>query len=438
MQLLVHPCAIQGTAAARMGNSESKNEDGKSPSTTSRQPKTSASRGPAHNLLSSTSPASSSTSAAHAHGSVHSSNPPAKSDREKSASSAISPQSQPVHVPQKALPLRPGGLDKAVTEEAPINLNSAGRYDRPPRLPLPIADAVADASLPADNDPSPDALSGGIKMESDLHRRTSILSSTTLEDEDEYSMLNQSAAPTVPTTITWKGHADKVYVTGTFVSWDRKFKLHRDPDGGSFSATLPLKPGTHHLMFLVDGDMSTSADLPTTVDYTNILVNYIEVMAPEHQPAQPMTIPGAAGLSSSGTPLASSVDVRPPGHGRAMSHHSAVHFASPKPPKAKYTTEIPLFLLDHGLNDSNDYAYRRSCQVIAHLPAPPTLPVILGKSILNATTPHKDDSSVLPMPNHTVLNHLATSSIKNGVLATSATTRINRKVCHPLTWKYIY
>ena len=40
----------------------------------------------------------------------------------------------------------------------------------------------------------------------------------------------------------------------------------------------------------------------------------------------------------------------------------------------------------------------------------------------------KDDNSVLTMPNHTVLNHLATSSIKNNVLAVSATTRYKRKV----------
>jgi hypothetical protein len=40
----------------------------------------------------------------------------------------------------------------------------------------------------------------------------------------------------------------------------------------------------------------------------------------------------------------------------------------------------------------------------------------------------KDDSSLLNNPNHTVLNHLATSSIKNGVLATSVTTRYKRKV----------
>jgi hypothetical protein len=58
--------------------------------------------------------------------------------------------------------------------------------------------------------------------------------------------------------------------------------------------------------------------------------------------------------------------------------------------------------------------------------------MFLSKSILNGTTPTKDDSSVLIMPNHTVLNHLATTNIKQGVLATSATTRYKRKVCFSL------
>lgn len=31
----------------------------------------------------------------------------------------------------------------------------------------------------------------------------------------------------VPTTIQWTGYAQKVYVTGTFVNWEKKFRLHR-------------------------------------------------------------------------------------------------------------------------------------------------------------------------------------------------------------------
>lgn len=71
------------------------------------------------------------------------------------------------------------------------------------------------------------------------------------------------------------------------------------------------------------------------------------------------------------------------------------------------------------------------------LPLPPTLPRHLEKVILN-TTPKEldstvggaagDDNSILPVPNHVVLNHLTASAIKNGTLAVGTTTRYKRKV----------
>lgn len=39
-----------------------------------------------------------------------------------------------------------------------------------------------------------------------------------------------------------------------------------------------------------------------------------------------------------------------------------------------------------------------------------------------------DDNSILPIPNHVVLNHLTASAIRNGVLAVGTTTRYKRKV----------
>src|ERR1700712_5029720 len=45
-----------------------------------------------------------------------------------------------------------------------------------------------------------------------------------------------------------------------------------------FSAIINLQPGTYHLRFIVDGSLITSQHLPTAVDFTNSLVNYIEVV----------------------------------------------------------------------------------------------------------------------------------------------------------------
>lgn len=76
-------------------------------------------------------------------------------------------------------------------------------------------------------------------------------------------------------------------------------------------------------------------------------------------------------------------------------------------------------------------------------PPPPSLPRQLEKVILNSSpaslqpppAPHSayagpppvDDNSILPAPNHVVLNHLTASAIKGGVLAVGTTTRYKRK-----------
>ena len=76
-------------------------------------------------------------------------------------------------------------------------------------------------------------------------------------------------------------------------------------------------------------------------------------------------------------------------------------------------------------------------QLLATVPAPPTVPRHLKDPILN-TSPKElegtiggtagDDNSILPVPNHVVLNHLTAAAIRNGTLAVGTTTRYKRKV----------
>jgi hypothetical protein len=417
------------------------------------------------------------------------SNVPTPSHAPASHAPSPSPSTRPVDVPQ----ISPNP-EKDIRQFYPAAQPDSGSpyglppsdFSRPPRLPLPIEEVHTPGSPIIT--PQDIGLPVGQAAFNGLPRRASVLSSTTVDDEElgenEAFLADQaSLAPSVPMPIEWKGPGDKVYVTGTFVQWERKFKLHRDKKG-EFSTTLQLKPGTHHLKFLVDGDMTTSHELPTTVDYTNILVNYVEIVAPlpeessEKQapaPAEPMPIPGAA-MSRGQVPgtaesAAQSIPLRPgqqeaeTAAGIDEAKESALAAETPKPiaiptsetphplspaeqkrlqdaqqkdqpkpprqplPTATYTKQIPQFLLDlDTYNNPNDERFQRASRVINTLPQPPSLPMFLAKSILNGTTPHKDDASVLIMPNHTVLNHLATSSIKNGVLATSGTTRYKRKV----------
>lgn len=178
--------------------------------------------------------------------------------------------------------------------------------------------------------------------------------------------------------------------------------------------------------------MQCSPDLPTTVDFGNNLVNYIEVSADDLPRDVPATTESGSALPSTDSKtLHESASTESKATGDKSQVTKPTPKTKPVVPKDRYITQIPQYLLDlDKAEDSSEYQY--AAAAIEKLPTPPSLPGFLGKPILNAATPMKDDNSVLTMPNHTVLNHLATSSIKNNVLAVSATTRYKRKASYPL------
>lgn len=188
------------------------------------------------------------------------------------------------------------------------------------------------------------------------------------------------------------------------------------------STTLNLRPGTHHLKFIVDGEMRASDTLPTAVDFTNHLVNYIEISADDARANDKSS--SSSGVRPPQTPSGDPKDGQTEDASEEALRKAE---AEEEVPPGDFGSAIPQFLADLDKEEDSP-AYIQAANVIGDTATPPSLPLFLGRSILNSTTPTKDDSSVLNYPNHTVLNHLATSSIKNGVLATSVTTRYKRKV----------
>lgn len=238
-----------------------------------------------------------------------------------------------------------------------------------------------------------------------------------------------------------------------------------------FATTINVLPGTHHIRFLVDGQMETSRDLPTTVDFGNNLVNYIEVdssSTPQrHYQAAALTTATGAPVSAPGATVTDAVAGSKSGAARSKEQQqqqqagkqdsqtrrklsavdartgasligadSSVQLTdrAPKwknvPQPSAFSHELPKFMVDYDQPEDSP-AFQTAAAATEILPMPPSLPGFLGKPILNAATLIKDDNSVLNMPNYTVLNHLATSSIKNNILAVSATTRYKDKVCQP-------
>uniref|UniRef100_A0A8C7WPV8 Protein kinase, AMP-activated, beta 1 non-catalytic subunit, b n=1 Tax=Oryzias sinensis TaxID=183150 RepID=A0A8C7WPV8_9TELE len=71
------------------------------------------------------------------------------------------------------------------------------------------------------------------------------------------------------------------------------------------------------------------------------------------------------------------------------------------------------------------------------LKQPPILPPHLLQVLLNKDTGISCDPTLLPEPNHVMLNHLYALSIKDGVMVLSATHRYKKKYVTTLLYKPI-
>lgn len=122
----------------------------------------------------------------------------------------------------------------------------SSQLQRPPRLPLPIGEEVFSPGSPiiGPTDLNNDAELNFDDLESTIPRKSSTLSSTTADDDELGDELQpyevDGVVKTVPTLIEWKQSGEKVYVTGTFAGWNRKFRLHkRYVPGFSLSPSPP-------------------------------------------------------------------------------------------------------------------------------------------------------------------------------------------------------
>ncbi|KAM0343289.1 hypothetical protein ACHAPU_008739 [Fusarium lateritium] len=343
---------------------------------------------------------------------------------------------KPVDVPMESSSLR--SHQSAHVNEAVLIPNSSitDMYlTRPPRLPLPIDEEVHTPGSPI---LAPETDQHGFDVEpidslDAITRKSSALSATTVDEEDGDELRVDKTRPVVLTKLEWLSGGEKIYVTGTIFQWNRKQRLHPvEGRPGCFSTAVYVLPGTHHVRFLVDGIMQTSSHLPTTVDFGNNLVNYIEVSPEEahkkQAPVTPASHAEAQAAAATQAPSQAQDDAlqasKPPAQPRVK----------PVPPPEAYRSQIPQYLVDFDQAEDSQ-AYQYAVNAIERLPNPPTLPGFLSKPILNAATLMKDDNSVLNMPNHTILNHLATSSIKNNILAVSATTRYRNKYVTTIVYK---
>lgn len=234
----------------------------------------------------------------------------------------------------------------------------------------------------------------------------------------------------VRTKIRYNQGGQKAYVTGTFTGWRKMLPMDRNPDG-TFCVTLDLPQGTHRFRFVIDGELKCADDISTATDSSGFLVNYLDVGNDDSDDVQ-------GSSSDENIPLCREGDLKKPqtttaaSQPQSHSHHASSHHhhhhgddgitqyedETPIPPPLEYTSEIPSMFLTLDVAELD---------IPESQAVPPHLPPHLDTVILNTNSNEKDDSSVLPAPNHVVLNHLATSSIKHNVLAVASVNRYGKK-----------
>jgi len=251
---------------------------------------------------------------------------------------------------------------------------------------------------------SPKSNSSHIMKESYDQNFSSPHSSTKDESTGTLPHMNKKNKKTVPTIITWNKGGQNVYLTGTFNNWSAKIPLNKSTN--DFSTVLNLPIGTHRFKFIVDDVWKCSDDLPTASDIDGNLINYVEVTDDNKKDDLFMdNIDSITGYSES--------------------------------PPEEYTDVIPSYLtatVPNYYSDNINVDYNEDEQ-------PPLLPPHLEKVLLNThhknEDPSKEDPMVLPVPNHVVLNHLYTLSIRDGVMALGTTTRYRKKYVTTLYYKPI-
>lgn len=275
----------------------------------------------------------------------------------------------------------------------------------------------------------------------------------------EASLAHQEAVPeaqpdpsvTVPVDIKWVQGGDKVYVTGSFTGWRKMIGLQKQADN-THLVTLGLPVGTHRLRFVIDNELRFSDFLPTATDQMGNFVNYVEV-TPEHVrqhlqqlEAEQEELEREEELRRTSGPLRrSSVSSRgrlnsvfgltndddDMGDGYSRYHDEDGQPCVPR--KLNYINDIPPIFVDPKVMEQyymaiDEQAKAKNGQQQAWL-HPPHLPPHLDNVILNNFNSQDRDnnSGALPIPNHVVLNHLATTSIKHNTLAVASVVRYKRK-----------
>eukprot|EP00123_Amoebidium_parasiticum_P015647 comp23083_c0_seq1/m.37042 comp23083_c0_seq1/g.37042 ORF comp23083_c0_seq1/g.37042 comp23083_c0_seq1/m.37042 type:complete len:269 (-) comp23083_c0_seq1:406-1212(-) len=185
----------------------------------------------------------------------------------------------------------------------------------------------------------------------------------------------------VPTVFRWAHGGQNVYITGTFNGWKERIPLSRSHE--EFTAIIDLPPGTHQYKFIVDDEWRCNPDQPTDPDRSGAVNNVVQVTDTDAFDFEDFI----------STPVAMS----PPG---------------------AYDNQIP--------------------KLDPVTKPPPVLPPHLMQVLLNTDPISETDPTLLPIPNHVMLNHLYALSISDGVMVLGVTNRYQNKYVTTVLYRPVF
>ncbi|XP_046388891.1 5'-AMP-activated protein kinase subunit beta-1 [Ischnura elegans] len=186
----------------------------------------------------------------------------------------------------------------------------------------------------------------------------------------------------LPTVFKWDGGGKQVYISGTFSNWKT---LPMVKSHGDFVTIIDLPEGEHQYKFFVDGEWRHDPGVALIDNGMGSKNNLVSVNKTDFEVFMAL----AKDSESSGSNQ-----------------------------QREYSQEIPA-----------NKPWEKS--------GPPILPPHLLQVILNKDTPLSCEPTLLPEPNHVMLNHLYALSIKDGVMVLSATHRYRKKYVTTLLYKPI-
>lgn len=189
--------------------------------------------------------------------------------------------------------------------------------------------------------------------------------------------------PALPTVLRWDGGGKQVLISGTFTNWKT---LPMVRSHGNFVTIIDLPEGDHQYKFCVDGEWKHDPKLKSIDDPSGVKNNLVSVRQSDFEVFQAL----------------------------AKDSENVVNYA-----EKEYSQEVP------------------QAKPWEKVSGPPVLPPHLLQVILNKDTPVSCEPTLLPEPNHVMLNHLYALSIKDGVMVLSATHRYRKKYVTTLLYKPI-